>query len=91
MERAISIDVRKGDCVRKGSIPEVILLNATDSQDIAHLSSRTYNLDTDLSVDLDRGVFVVGELRWGGVGIVIDVLRNQLEAVCEYILHADWD
>lgn len=68
-------------CVLSGQVddsllPQVILLDTSNSPHLAHFCSGTNNLDSDVGLGLDCSIFVVGELRWCGIGIPLDITRN---------------
>lgn len=58
--------------------PKVILLDTTDSPHFSDLSSCTNDLDADVSPWLDDSVFVISELRGGGIGIPLDITGDQM-------------
>lgn len=62
-----------------GSVPKVILLDTTDSPHLSDLGSCTDDLDADVSPWLDDSVFVISELRGGGIGIPLDITGDQLQ------------
>ena len=62
-----------------GGIPKVILLDATNSPQFANFITSTKNLDTHVCANFDGGFMPVGELRWSGIGIPLDIRRDQLE------------
>lgn len=59
-------------------IPQVVLLDTSDSPHLANFRSSTNNLDSHVGLGLDGSIFVVCELGWCGIGVPFDIARDQL-------------
>jgi hypothetical protein len=60
------------------SIPQVVLLDATDGPHFSNLCSSSYDFDANVGLGLNRGILVVCELRWRRIGVIFHITRNQL-------------
>lgn len=61
--------------VLKGS--KIVFLYTTNGPQLANFGSGTHNLDSDLGVNLDSGIFIVGKLGRCGIGFPSDLVRDQ--------------
>lgn len=57
---------------------EAYLFYAPYSINAPHIATRAHELDADLRAPFNDLIAVVGVLRRGGVGVVLDVRRNEL-------------
>lgn len=60
------------------SIPQVILLDTTNSPHLADFRSRSNNLDSNVRAGLNGSIFVIRKLGRRSVGIPFNIARNQL-------------
>ena len=59
-------------------LPKVILLDTANGKHSADFCSRTDQFASDVSADLNHLILIVRELRWSGIGVELDVTRNEL-------------
>lgn len=62
-------------------VPKIVFLYTTNGPQLANFGSGTHNLDSDLGVNLDSGIFIVGKLGRCGIGFPSDLVRDQLDRV----------
>lgn len=60
------------------SLPQVVFLDATDRIHGSHVTPQTNQLNTQICPLLNDLVSMIGELRWRGIRIPLDVRRNEL-------------
>lgn len=63
---------------REQDIPQEITVDAANRPHFTDLRAQTNNLDAHVSALFDDNVGVVGELRRGGAGVVLDLIGHQL-------------
>lgn len=73
------------------NIPKIILVDGTNSPHLGNLGPYTDKLQADVGAGLDGQALVVGELRWGGVGVVDAVLGDGLGKVTQCQLTSRWE
>lgn len=69
---------------REGQVPEIVLLNATDSPQFTNFSTGTEYLNPYVSADLDDDIIVVGELWGSSVRVPFDIRGYQLDGYCQF-------
>lgn len=73
---------------RKVILPQVILIDGSDSPHFGDLSTNTNKLETNMCARFNSQAFVIRELRWCGIGIVHTGLWDGLKGYCQSMTDA---
>jgi len=58
--------------------PQEVPVDGTNSPHFTNFSPQADDLDTHMCALFDYDISIIGELRWGGTGIIFDLVRDKM-------------